>query len=515
MKDFLSNKKQILSIAIWLGVIAFLLYFFRSAFDVVIEGNSFTLFFVLSAVLMLFVGFCNIAIKKMEISLEVMFVVIALCIGMIFAYVNPFGQEADGWIHFQRSVDVASGNWLLPFVDNNGNSALFRLPENIDEIDFRVVNPGGAEGYAMTEKVKAVYLSDKYIEVESMGGFASLFYAPQALGIVIANLLGLSVYGTMLCSRICNLMVYIALAAYGLKKMPIYRNIYLVIALLPMTLYQAASFSYDALLNGLSFLFIGLCFNYAYEKEQLKVRDALGLGIILSMLFYCKYVYVCLGLLVFIIPVKKFGDIKQYLKSFLIAICPLILCVVVMLSGLFMPPVDTTTAAAESISGVSQIDYVLENPLRIIKVLLNTFVLYTDLYIKDLNTFGWLNYSLAIAEYFVPIVMVFVALLYDKNAQEKVTTKDRVLYVVTFFVVVCAGMMGMFLCNTLVNPYAATSILGYQGRYMIPVLMLPMAALSSKRVKCEVEHFSLRLASVMAFTSLYAAIQLSYQCYQV
>ena len=76
---------------------------------------------------------------------------------------------------------------------------------------------------------------------------------------------------------------------------------------------------------GLCFLFIALCMNYAYSKETLKTKHVMILGVILALLCLCKYVYVCLGILVFIIPMKKFEDKKSYWKAFFAALIPIVI----------------------------------------------------------------------------------------------------------------------------------------------------------------------------------------------
>ena len=465
------------------------------------------------ALLFFFVGLIFVFSPIQKLKIESVFVVVALLAGLVFAFINPFGQEPDGWVHFTRSMDVLGGNLFLPFVDNNGSSTIMRLPENINDIGFRKINPNGLEGTPYMNHIKSMYFSETIIDIEMLGGFSSLFYLPQAIGLFIARLFDSSVYGYMLCGRIMNLIAYITLAYIGLKKMPIYRNIYIVIALLPMTLYQAASFSYDAVLNGLCFLFIGLCFYYAYEKETLSWRDVIKLGIILMLLFMCKYVYVCIGLLVFIIPMKKFGTVKEYWKAFGIALVPMGLIITYMLLSAGIPDPSANVMSTSETTQISQLGYVVANPLFAAKVYIRTIVSYAGYYIEQLNTLGWLNYTLGMLEFVIPVFMVGVALLDSKDSQKKVSIKDKVIFITTFAVVVSAGMMGLYLLDSVANPVGAPTILGYQGRYTIPVLMLMLAFFSPRSVENNINTFSHKVVGVMGLALSYASIILLNKCY--
>ena len=470
-------------------------------------------FFFIVAFFLVSIGIMFIlsAIKKVDV--EKIFFFVAFFSGLLFVFITPFGQEPDGWVHFTRSMDVAEANLLLPFWDNNGSSSVMKLPENINDIGFRKINPDIAEGTSYMNNIKQLHFSENIIAMEGMGGFCSLFYLPQAIGICIAKTFGMTVYGYMLWGRIINLLAYVTLAYIGLKKMPVFKNIYMVIALLPMSIFQAASFSYDAVLCGLCFLFIGICFYYAYEKENLTWKDVLCLGVILALLLLCKYVYVCIGLLVFIIPMKKFGDTKNYWKSFGIALLPIIVMIGFVLMNSGVPVSAPANSASSEVAQISQLGYVLQNPMFAVKVFVRSCISNFNIYVEQLTILGWLNYSLGVLEYLIPIFMVVVAFLDTKEYTDKITVKDRIIYFATFVIVVSAGMMGLYLMDGVANPVGEPIIRGYQGRYTIPVLMLLLTSLPSKNVENKIGDFSHKVVGTMALALAYSSIMVLYKCY--
>lgn len=461
------------------------------------------------------------AVSK-QLAAEKVFVTISLSMGVFLALVNPFGQEPDGWVHFLRSVDVSYGNIALPLWDNNGSSDLLCLPDNIQQINFIKVDPDNVTAYDFVGNSKTLDFSDNVVDVHGMGGFSSLFYLPQAIGIMLARLFGLSAFWWMFFARIVNLGCYTALAYWGLKKTSIYKNIFLVIALLPMSVYQAASVSYDALINGLSILFIGLCFDMAYgEKEKLTWKDTMLLGGVLAVLFMCKYIYICLGILVFLIPKEKFGDFKKYIKTFAISLVPVFVAVGMILFTSMIPAttsieVEVPSTEIETVQDVeytSQLDYVLHNPVQYVKILVSTIVKHFDFFMKLLNTFGWMNYSLNILQYLVPIFMIAIAVLDSNGIEKRIKVYDRCIMFVGFLLVLGLGMTGLYLFDGIANAVGAQVITGYQTRYVIPGLIVLLSSITSVNVRNNIKNFSYWVCGIMSVFLFYSGLTVLMICY--
>lgn len=448
-----------------------------------------------------------------SVPIEITFAVIALTAGIVFAFINPFGQEPDGWVHFTRAMDVSYGNWLAPFVDNNGTSMVMNLPSNIHDIGFRKVETTGADAVWYMKNIKNLFFSEELVPTEGLGGFTALFYMPQAIGLFVGRMFTLNAYSLMVWGRIFNLMTYVTLTFFGLRKMPVYRNIFLAVALMPMTIYQAASFSYDGMLMGLCFLFTGLCFNYAYEKEKLSWKDVIILGTILGLLCLCKYVYVCLGLLVFIIPMKKFGGAKEYWKSFAIALIPFFVIVGIMVYSSAMISVSTETITEGGGTQITPLGFVLQNPKFLIMAMLRTIPMYFSYYVEHLSTLGWLNFVLEPLRYLMPIFICVVAALDTQEVSEKQTLKDKILYFSTFAITVLAGLFGLYIMDSVANPIGAPTVQGYQGRYTIPVLMLLLMSMASIKVENKIENFSYKVMGVMSMFLCFTAVILIFYCY--
>ncbi len=459
---------------------------------------------------------CKTVIKEMQRKLSRhkeanLFLILALCFGIAMACINPPFQECDGWMHYLWATDVSFGNLARPVTSLSHEDGVVLVPENFNEFGYRIIKPGTGEGGTYIQYLKSVKPSLKTAKLQLINVPSSLFYYPQALGLFLGRFFGFSVYGGVVFSRLCNLLVFLALAYFAIRITPILKHAMAVIGLFPITLYQAASDSPDAMLNGFCFLFIAMCFFYAYgEKESLDWKDACKLSLVLSVVFLCKYVYVCLGLLVFLIPVKKFGNRKAYWKSFGIG-----LALLVIFGGaalLAAASIVSGGQAAAGAQGMSQTQYLLEHPKFILQMLITTFLNKFNDWMLWLNTLGNLNYQLGPLIYLVPMYAVYVGALDRNDACERIRKRDQWLCFVVFLLTCLLVVLGIYIGDGSLNPVGALIAQGIQGRYFIPALPVLFAAVSQRGLENKIRHFTGKVIGIMCMLLLYSIYSLYGYC---
>lgn len=75
-----------------------------------------------------------------------------------------------------------------------------------------------------------------------------------------------------------------------------------------MNLQQCTSFSYDAVINGVIFLYICCCISLTWREEPVKPVDILVMGILSIVMIYGKSgIYLPIALLALLIPAERFG----------------------------------------------------------------------------------------------------------------------------------------------------------------------------------------------------------------
>jgi uncharacterized membrane protein len=110
------------------------------------------------------------------------------------------------------------------------------------------------------------------------------------------------------------MMVAIVLVFLAIRITPVFKWVFFLLGIMPMTLFQFASLSYDAITIGLCFLLLATILNYALRDEKsISSREIAFLFILALMLAAAKQPYVIMVLAFFIIPFSRFGSLKKYL----------------------------------------------------------------------------------------------------------------------------------------------------------------------------------------------------------
>lgn len=153
---------------------------------------------------------------------EIIFIIFALCFGVIFAIkVIPF-SILDGGEHYWRSLEVSKGILF------NGNKNTW------------------------------------------VGGYSPVMYFASALGLKLCNYY-------FLAGRIFNLLAWIILIASAIRITPVFKWLFLIAALYPNSLYQGMSYSADSFSNAFSFLFFAYLFKLIFNNKDFSYKKDIPL----------------------------------------------------------------------------------------------------------------------------------------------------------------------------------------------------------------------------------------------
>ena len=104
-----------------------------------------------------------------------------------------------------------------------------------------------------------------------------------------------------------TLIGYLLLVAAAVWRMPVQKWTLVLVALMPMSIFLAASLSADAVSIGLSLLAIAMILRLALGQELVSRRSLSWLAVVLLLLALAKPGYVLISLLVFLIPKERFS----------------------------------------------------------------------------------------------------------------------------------------------------------------------------------------------------------------
>ena len=355
-----------------------------------------------------------------------------------------------------------------------------------------------------------------------------LVYIPSALGIITGRLLHLSGMMTYQLARVFSLLAYVLLAWLAVAIIPFCNNLMAAIAISMIALQQAASASYDAMINGILFLFIALCLSLSYGKDK-KRRIIYTILIILMAVFIAiskggVYTPVILLPLLLLSGRKHGGQAdrqdrldrrtRQHGKSTLDkekrkkSGYKLVLATTggaVAIAGLIawkFYPILVSLSAGTGTKGESYTPaYVIGHPLQLIYTYWRTVIEFGETLLRGMmgGRLGWHNIIISWL-FITPLILCLLLLVHVENERPPQELKYRITAIAISLLVILLTLTGMLLAETKIGDPA---VLGTQGRYFIPVEILLFSAFSTQMINVSREKagqifFSVILIELLA-----------------
>ena len=485
-------------------------------------------------------GLCLVSFYKPYLCLKVMYLIfgILLAVALSFVYWVIFWKKGSLETVFLAAV-YAMGIFYLLMI------TVYGVPDETAHIDtvYRISNEmmgiGVAQGpnqiYKRLSDIevddvgKADVTPDRYKELydtlmtrcedstltvtygaNTLANSTKWNYLPAAFGFTLARLLNLGFMPMVLLGRLFNLLVAGILMYFAIRKMPFGKTVFAVVGLLPITLQQIASCSYDAVLLGAAFLFAGYCLYLAYGERRGSMLDYIVLIITTVLIAACKggaYLpYICLCLL---IPFAK-KRVNVHWGIALGGMLGLILLVFVRqyASKMF----DIVTAVQGNVYGrvenveLYSFSYFLANPVEFIRIFENTFVALGEYYLSQISggLLGKLNIKVSWVINVGFLFLMFLAALRRPEDKQYIGTGAK-----WFMGILCLGSLGLVALSMLVSwtPFGDKAILGIQGRYFLPffgiaVLLLRNSSITFKGKSSTALIFAVCLLNMCVFSQI-------------
>lgn len=418
-----------------------------------------------------------------NVKCEKIFLPVVLCLGIIYCFLIPVYATPDEPSHVDTAYRIS--NKIMGYGDTDSPYTLYKRVEDVD------INP---KTDVTVESYKNLYdnfftfcQNNTLVETygrNNLNNATEIFYFPAAVGLTVGRILNLGVTPTMFLGRLFTLIVTALLMFWGIKQIPFGKMILFTIALLPITLQQIMSFSYDAIIIGISYVYIGYCLKLAYTEEKIDVIEAAFLIGIIIMLVTCKGgVYLPLAFLIFLIPIRKGKFTKKTFFFGTGVVLLVLLAFIKQNTGVFerLTSVQGAIVGGATMEELYSFSYLLKNPVELIRIFENTFYEQGDSLLHTTlgGRLGWLNIQLQWIVTIGFLMLLIFCALKSRNEKQYVYAKDRV-----WIGLICLGCFGLVMLSMLVawTPFGSDQILGVQGRYFLPFLGLVLVILRNKRL---------------------------------
>ncbi|WP_373212134.1 DUF2142 domain-containing protein [Ruminococcus sp. 5_1_39BFAA] len=441
----------------------------------------FTLFFLYGAF------FENKAIKKIEWY----FVCFSLIFGMlIIIYAQPTYNAWDEEVHFKNVYSIASGKnveWSEAALEIINRT----VPVCNTKAEYAELRK------AMDEK------GQEYLYVErketAVVPYSFLAYIPMAIFVKAGMILGLSFSQIYMIGKIGNLLFYILVMFWAIYLARQKKLFIVFIAMMPTSIYLAASYSYDAVVFGCVTLGCVLwCNEMFYSQKRYQTANIIGAIFLLSVGCLSKAVYIPLILLMLLLPqfMKMNKKQKTVFALGILAILGLIMMTFVL------PVFSNTVAGNLSFGGdsrggdtsvVRQIISMVKHPWTSIKLMVTNVLRFDNF--RNLGDSASSNYfwgslmflnlgSLGILSHkwvalLIPVVVLL--LLYREKPEEALHYQKGYKLIIGLIIAMTVFLIWLALYLSF-TPVGDEAIAGVQARYYLPLIYLIALLISNRNV---------------------------------
>lgn len=314
-------------------------------------------------------------------------------------------------------------------------------------------------------------------------------YYPMAAGFYLGRILHTRFADMVALAKLGNLLCYIFIVFWAIKKARGYGMVVAGIGLLPNNIFIASALSYDALVTSCLLLGYVLLLNEILTPDE-KIKPGNILLMLFSFVIGClsKPVYIIMALMALFLPRSKFHN-RMMEAVFKVSVT---LVAGLMLYNIFFPtPVaggDYQLVSNLAFSGdrrsvgastMGQISYILGNPLTYTKVLLSEMfgmLLGYTVRLVPYVGYAYLGTAPFIVNWILIILGIFAALY--APVRKKIGGIFEGLSHLMNFGVAAIVFTSMYISFTTVGN---DRILGVQGRYFIPLFLPFLSCLFGKK----------------------------------
>ena len=450
------------------------------------------LLFSVGVLVAYFVLFRNVVLSKLHIT----FLVIALIMGVNMSLFTPTYYTFDEREHFIRAYELANldlgifGNREINWVDNIEDFFDFAGTTSVTHNTYPEFEEY-IDKYSTTQYTHSAYYNSTAIT------YPFIPYTFLGLGIMVARILGMPFIFSFYLGRIFGLMGYVAICYLAIRYAQIGKRLMFLIALFPLSLYSAASYSADPLTLAFSLLSITIFGNMiCSEKNTVNWTKPILFAVCVSIMTMCKITYAPFCLLILSVSCSKFKDKKEAIlsKLFVFMIVGTVACLTLLLGA--YKGIDQWKVLGVSTSG--QVVFIIKHLLFYVRIMISHVTVNMLSYFK--GTITSLAYCGEINSIWlvVTIVLLFVMTIIDTEDKDRYIQKKEKIFL--FFTILASWSLVLTALYISFTPVGTPEIQGVQGRYFAPLLLPVLLLFKTSKIKSDYTERQLNLLNVFSST---------------
>lgn len=438
------------------------------------------------------IGSCTLLVFMNSVSArpETLFLVMFAFLSFFAIWAFPPFANADGCAHYYRAFQIAQGKFFCSQNDVETAS----LPSNI--IPTTLNDESALACIQRTWNSFIDFSTSSTYDIAGMAVYFPLAFLPSAFGIKIATTISSSSWLAIYLARFANVICIGWILYLSIKHIPYGKNLLIACALLPMSLDVINSSSPDGLTIALC---IALLSFVLYHRENARDNTLLSwrqLAIMFSLMTsiaLTKIVYLPVAFIVFLLPNRCFASQRNKFKILFIfsGIATLFNLLWLVLAAKLAANPDPAV-----INSGEQVANVLTHPFGYLMVCINTVLTDMENWLVTMvgESLGALNQPIPSGFILFLLGVIGIILCFDNDVSGTFGKQER-----TVFSVISLSVFFLILTSEYITwtPVKASSIMGVQGRYFLPILLLTLLAV--KPCKSLINNRGLSLNNIWIF----------------
>ncbi len=429
---------------------------------------------ILVFIVLIILSIIIISLKNSDKKIEKIFLTFAIPIGILYMIFLIPTFVPDENAHALRAYEIANGEFIIKY-DESGDAKTY-FPLDLIESG----TDGGIDNYiALNDKInEEVDYNNKIESFNPSQSYFPILYIFSGFGFFIGKIFNLNFIITMYIGRMFNLIFGLIIGYYSIKLIPFGKLLLCTYMFLPMFFQQEASLSADSFINSIAIFYIVYNLFLMFEKKEFRKKDKLIFVFLSFLLAICKTVYIPL----IFISILLFKN-KNFEKKDLIKLLTFTFIISIIFGAIWYKFSSGYTDERDyikimNVNGGEQVKWIIKNPINFVKTLIHTSIENLDGYINQFigTPLGWLNINVnGVIIKVLLVILIFTPFLEETNFI--LTKYDRIWFILLFLGMGFLSALALFIGWTNVG---GDKILGIQGRYFIPIAILPLLCLCIK-----------------------------------
>lgn len=226
------------------------------------------------------------------------FIVFLSITSIIFSFMLPFGQAPDEMSHYQMIEEEFGTNGYVEEM----NAKLWYEGEYAS-LPF---NPAAKINPTAASKAAGEHFDLRFSIADFHISPLCLKHLPMGIGFYLGAALNLPI---IVCTHMAELFAtafYVFMCCLTIRIVPVKKDIFALCMLIPETIHQCSSVSYDAVLMPCCFFLFAYILHLYYREKKVGWKDMIVIGIFTLIIAITKAPYAAIVLSILIIPASHF-----------------------------------------------------------------------------------------------------------------------------------------------------------------------------------------------------------------